>query len=125
MEAQGFDPNSGARPESEGARATERGVGLILVADVNAETRIELETLLGSQWRVESYADGGAALEAAFARPPDLVLAETALPTVDGFALIRELRGDLRTKHIPVILLSSRNTEDAVVEGLTAGADDY
>jgi diguanylate cyclase (GGDEF)-like protein len=69
--------------------------------------------------------DGEAALEAARASPPDLVLSDVMMPRLDGFGLLKALRADERTRQLPVILLSARAGEEAAVEGLDAGADDY
>jgi light-regulated signal transduction histidine kinase (bacteriophytochrome) len=81
--------------------------------------------LLAGNYDVVSVADGAAALAAAKAHPPDLVLSDVMMPELDGFGLLRELRADPRTRIIPVILLSARAGEEASVEGLAAGADDY
>ncbi len=97
----------------------------ILLADDNADMRAYLARLLGRRWTVETVADGAAALEAARARRPDLVLTDVMMPGLDGFALLRALRADRDTRQIPVILLSARAGEEARVEGLEAGADDY
>ena len=70
-------------------------------------------------------ADGEAALEAVFAQPPDLVLTDVMMPRLDGFGLLAALRADERTRAIPVIMLSARAGEEAAVEGIDAGADDY
>jgi CheY-like chemotaxis protein len=56
---------------------------------------------------------------------PDLLLADVMMPRRDGFSLLRALRGDEQTCTLPVILLSARAGEEARVEGLMAGADDY
>jgi PAS domain S-box-containing protein len=64
-------------------------------------------------------------LAVARARPPDLVLTDVMMPALDGFGLLRELRGDPRTSTVPVVLLSARAGEESRVEGLAAGADDY
>ena len=74
---------------------------------------------------MEAVPDGEAALAAARARPPDLVLADVMMPRLDGFGLLSALRADPRTATIPVILLSARAGEESRVEGLEAGADDY
>jgi signal transduction histidine kinase len=74
---------------------------------------------------VEAVENGTRALEAARTRPPDLVLSDVMMPGLDGFGLLRELKGDPRTAAVPVILLSARAGEEATVEGLEAGADDY
>jgi CheY-like chemotaxis protein len=84
-----------------------------------------LGRLLAGAYDVEEAADGVAALAAARERPPDLVLADVMMPGLDGFGLLGELRGDPRTKTVPVVLLSARTGEESRVEGLAAGADDY
>jgi PAS domain S-box-containing protein len=97
----------------------------ILWADDNADMREYVRRLLGRHHEVEAVADGLSALEAARARPPDLVLTDVMMPGLDGFALLRELRADERLRTVPVILLSARAGEEARVEGMHAGADDY
>jgi PAS domain S-box-containing protein len=97
----------------------------VLVADDNGDMRQYLRHLLEEAYEVEEVADGAAALAAARARPPDLVLADVTMPGLDGFGLLGELRGDARTKTMPVVLLSARAGEESRVEGLAAGADDY
>ncbi|WP_437666318.1 ATP-binding protein [Sorangium sp. So ce1182] len=114
-----------ARAEAaEGPRPRE-GEGRILVADDNADMRDYLVRLLEQRWSVEAVPDGRSALAAARARPPDLVVSDVMMPGLDGVALLRELRADPRTSMVPVVLLSARAGEDAVVEALETGADDY
>src|SRR5262249_12865344 len=91
----------------------------------NGDMRQYLRHLLEEAYEVAEVADGAAALAAARARPPDLVLADVMMPGLDGFGLLGELRGDARTKTMPVVLLSARAGEESRVEGLAAGADDY
>jgi len=97
----------------------------VLIADDNADMREYLVRLLAPRWKVEAVADGQAALESALARPPDLVLSDVMMPRMDGMALVRALRADRRTSPIPIVLLSARTGEEAVVGGLETGADDY
>jgi signal transduction histidine kinase len=106
-------------------RAPGRERERVLVADDNADMREYLARLLSRRWRVEVARDGQAALEAARRQPPDLVLSDVMMPRLDGFALVRELRADPTTRQIPVVLLSARAGEEAVLEGLATGADDY
>jgi signal transduction histidine kinase len=97
----------------------------VLVVDDNADMRDYLRRILGQCWAVETAADGQAALEAARARPPDLVLTDVMMPGMDGFALIRALRQDDRSRGVPVMMLSARAGEEARIQGLQGGADDY
>jgi len=97
----------------------------ILLADDNADMRQYLQRLLSPQYQVTIVGDGQAALEKIHAQPPDLVLTDVMMPRLDGIGLLKALRGDDRTKTLPVILLSARAGEEARVEGLDLGADDY
>ena len=99
--------------------------GHILLADDNADMREYVRRLLEGAYTVEAVENGARALEAARARPPDLVLTDVMMPGLDGFGLLRELKADPKTASVPVILLSARAGQEAVVEGLEAGADDY
>jgi anti-anti-sigma factor len=97
----------------------------VLVADDNADMREYLHRLLAPRYAVEVVADGQAALEAALDAPPDLVLSDVMMPRLDGMGLLAALRADERTARVPVLLLSARAGQEAAVEGLAAGADDY
>ena len=97
----------------------------ILIADDNADMRDYLRRLLGSRYEVEAAADGEEALGLARYQDFDLVLSDVMMPKLDGFGLLRALRGDERTQTIPVIMLSARAGEESRVEGMGAGADDY
>jgi len=97
----------------------------VLVVDDNADMREYLARLLATRWRVEVFADGAAALASARAQPPDLVLSDVMMPGLDGFGLLRALRAHAETSQVPVVLLSARAGEEALLEGLETGADDY
>lgn len=97
----------------------------ILWADDNADMRDYVRGLLSDHYDVTACADGAAALKSALANPPDLVLTDVMMPGIDGFALLKALREDQRTSTLPVILVSARAGEEAGVEGIAAGADDY
>ena len=99
--------------------------GRILLADDNADMRTYIRRLLGDNYEVEAVSNGVQALAGARQHPPDLILTDVMMPELDGFGLLKELRADDATRTIPVILLSARAGEDARVEGLEAGADDY
>ncbi len=97
----------------------------ILVADDNADMRDYIVRLVGTRWAVQTARDGAAALEAARRRPPALILSDVMMPRLDGFGLLQAVRRDPALRRTPVILLSARVGEEAKVEGLDAGADDY
>ena len=97
----------------------------VLVVDDNADLRLYLTRLLEDDYVVRTAVDGADALARISERPPDLVLTDVMMPRVDGFELLAALRADPRTRRLPVIVLSARAGEEAMVEGLDAGADDY
>jgi signal transduction histidine kinase/DNA-binding response OmpR family regulator len=102
-----------------------RGGVRIVLADDNADMRDYVLRLLGEGWRVEAVGDGERALETVMREPPDLLIADVMMPKLDGFGLLQAVRSSDRTRTVPVILLSARAGEEARLEGLRAGADDY
>jgi signal transduction histidine kinase/DNA-binding response OmpR family regulator len=97
----------------------------IVLADDNADMREYVRRLLLPFYDVIAVVDGVEALEAARTAQPDLVLTDVMMPRLDGFGLLDALRRNESTASIPVIMLSARAGEEARVEGLEAGADDY
>ncbi|WP_457421800.1 ATP-binding protein [Roseateles sp. P5_E7] len=97
----------------------------IVIADDNADMRQYLRSLLAPYFRVEETADGEQALAAVKRERPALLLSDVMMPRLDGFELLAALRADERTRTLPVVLLSARAGEEAQIEGLGAGADDY
>ena len=98
---------------------------VVLVVDDNADMRQYLAQMLAQRYEVRSAPDGEAALATIRSQAPDLVLTDVMMPRLDGFGMIRELRADPKTRTIPVIVLSARAGEEAKVEGMEQGADDY
>lgn len=100
--------------------------GRIVWADDKDDMREYVARLLGEAgFEVIAVADGKAALDAVREDPPDLVLADIMMPRLDGLGLMRALRAEQATARIPIILLSARAEEEARIEGMQAGADDY
>jgi len=97
----------------------------ILLADDNADLREYARRLLAEHYVVDAVPDGLAALESARAERPDLVISDVMMPKLDGFGLIRELRALPEFRTVPIILLSARAGEEARIEGLGKGADEY
>jgi PAS domain S-box-containing protein len=116
-----------AGPEHDDLPATgDETAARVLIADDNTDMREYLARLLsGAGYRVDAVTDGQQALEAVRADVPDLVISDGMMPRLDGLALVAALRGDSRTAAVPVLLLSARAGQEASIEGLQAGADDY
>lgn len=124
---------SGWRPEDEKLvqhklKKYRDGNGLrVLIAEDNADMREYLTSVLsGDKYEVHALEDGQKVLN--FLRKggaADLILADVMMPGVDGYELVQWLKGDPKFSDIPIILLSGRSTEEAKIEGLRMGADDY
>jgi signal transduction histidine kinase/CheY-like chemotaxis protein len=104
------------------AHGTEGGV---LVVEDNADMREYLVRLLAPRWNVEAVGNGKQAFESAVRRRPALIVTDAMMPVMDGASLLRAIRNNAATNTIPVIMLSARAGEEAVVAGLDTGADDY
>ncbi|MBG1244373.1 ATP-binding protein [Nostoc sp. NZL] len=110
LEEEEFSPVSSAR---------------ILLVDDNTDMRNYLRRILSEYYKVDVAIEGETALAAAYNDPPNLILSDVMMPGMDGIELLRQLRADLRTREIPILLLSARAGEESAVEGLESGADDY
>ena len=97
----------------------------ILVADDNNDMRGYLKSLLEPHADVAVCADGEQAFHLVEQDPPDLLITDVMMPVLDGFGLLARIRADAALRRVPVMLLSARAGEEAKVEGLQAGADDY
>ena len=99
---------------------------LVLVADNEPDIRRFVEINLRLEgFEVALAADGEEALRQALELRPALILLDVMMPRLDGFEVCRRLRADVRTSHIPVIILTAKSMTADKVVGLTAGADDY
>jgi signal transduction histidine kinase/DNA-binding response OmpR family regulator len=97
----------------------------ILLADDNADMRDYVRRLLAGRYQVETARNGREALDSLRRGRPDLLLTDVMMPEMDGFELLHHVRRDDGLRDLPVVMLSARAGEEAQVEGLEAGADDY
>src|SRR5258708_549637 len=98
----------------------------ILVVDDEASNRHLLSRVLDQQgYQTVTAANGGDALKMVFADPPDLLVLDIVMPVLDGLSVCERLRGDFRTRGLPIILLTALGTLENCVKGFQAGADDY
>lgn len=112
-------------PPSEDSPSQRAERPRVLLAEDNADMRDYVRRLLSPAYTVETVGTGAAALEAARRTPPALILSDIMMPEMNGLELVQHLRAEERFSHVPIILLSARAGEDARIEGVGHGADDY
>jgi len=110
---------------SEAPESSAGGAYCVLVVEDNADVRSFLRSELENQYHVLEAPDGERGFEAVGQHKPDLVIADVMMPQMDGYAFCRKLKEDATLRHIPVILLTARATEEDTIHGLGSGADDY
>jgi signal transduction histidine kinase/ActR/RegA family two-component response regulator len=101
------------------------GKSKVLLADDNADMREYVERLLADQFTIITANDGEEAFDKIIKHKPALLLSDIMMPKLDGFGLLKKVRNHPDTRNMPVIFLSARAGDEAKVEGLDAGADDY
>ncbi|MGV8880367.1 MAG: ATP-binding protein [Sphingobacteriaceae bacterium] len=97
----------------------------ILIVDDNYDMRAYLTRLLDPYFTIHTAKNGKDALERLRHLKPQLVLSDVMMPVMDGKAMLEEIRSEHSTLRLPVIFLSARAGEEARIDGLEAGADDY
>lgn len=97
----------------------------VLIVDDNAGIRSYLSGLLSPSYQVTLAKNGREALTFLETVVPDLIISDAMMPELDGLGFLKEVRSRNRTMAVPFIMLSARAGDEAAVEGLEAGADDY
>jgi len=98
---------------------------LVLVIDDNTEMRRFMSDLLTPDYRCSEAVDGRDGLARAIDLIPDLILCDVMMPQLDGFAVLRRLRANECTSHVPIIMITARGDDASRLEGLAERADDY
>jgi signal transduction histidine kinase/AraC-like DNA-binding protein len=97
----------------------------ILVIDDNKDIRTYLNSLLSDNYEIIEAENGEVGLKLALSKIPDLIISDIMMPVMDGIELCSKLKKELSTSHIPIILLTARNSTLFEVSGFESGADDY
>ena len=101
------------------------GKPLLLVIDDNADMRLLVASLMKDEYRIATAADGRQGLKAAARYVPDLIICDVMMPVMDGLECCRQLKSEISTSHIPVLLLTACAMDEQRVEGYDSGADGY
>lgn len=97
----------------------------ILLVDDNKEILEYLSDILSDTFKIITAVDGEKGINEAIKHSPDLIVSDVMMPVKDGIALCKELKTNINTSHIPIILLTARTSTVYEIEGLEHGADDY
>lgn len=101
-------------------------MALIYIVEDDASIReIETIALKNSNYMVQAFERASAFYEKMEELLPDLILLDIMLPDEDGYRIVRRLRSNPKTRHIPVMMITAKTTEMDMVKGLDDGADDY
>ncbi|WP_373493504.1 two-component regulator propeller domain-containing protein [Aquiflexum sp.] len=98
---------------------------LVLVVEDNQDIRDFIKDSINAHYSVREAENGQQGLDMALHLIPDLVLSDLMMPGMDGISLCKTLKGDEKTAHIPIILLTAKASGESKMEGLQTGADDY
>lgn len=97
----------------------------ILLVEDNDELRTFLVKELNKEFNIEQAENGKIGIELALDQIPDLIVSDILMPERNGIELCSELKNDIRTCHIPIILLTAKSTINDQIEGVKIGADAY
>ncbi|TXF86672.1 response regulator [Neolewinella aurantiaca] len=97
----------------------------IFLAEDNLEMREFVRDFLSKYFKVTSFTTGRECLTAMEEEWPDLVVSDVQMPDMNGLELCSAIKGDLKTSHIPVVLLTAFNEDDDRIKGVKYGADSY
>ncbi len=110
------EPAASQRPEQQHT---------ILIVEDDEETRKWLENELQPAYNVFTSPAGEAGSEIAGSEIPDLIISDILLPGMDGYEFCSAIKSDIKTEHIPVILVTACSEDKDMLRGLEAGADDF
>ncbi len=110
--------------ESEGEKLNNEKETILIVED-NQELRFFIKTIFIQHFNVIEAENGIIGLEKSKKYLPDIIISDVMMPEKDGIEMVRELREEMSTSHIPIVMLTAKSTIESRIEGLESGADDY
>ena len=113
------------QPAPAGSTTPAQDAYHVMIVEDNEELLLIMKTLLGSHYHVVTASNGREALEMVHRQEPDIIVADVMMPEMDGNELIRQIKGSEELNHLPIILLTARNSEEERKASMLLGADDY
>ncbi len=111
--------------DEEEVGEVESGNVKLLVIEDNADIRLYMKVMFSKMYNVLFAEDGEKGVELAKAEKPNLILTDIMMPGMDGYEVLRIVKEDAVTCHIPVILLTALTGEEEIIKGFDLGADDF
>lgn len=97
----------------------------LLIVEDNEQMSQFIRYLLQDKYNIIEARNGKEGMEMALERQPDLIITDYMMPVMDGMKMAAQLRSDVSTSHIPIIILSAKTDEESKIQGLHFGIDDY
>ena len=98
---------------------------IVLIVEDNPDVRNYISELLKTEYKVIEASDGEEGISNARDEIPDLIITDVMMPGMDGFQFSTQIRSDMKTSHIPIIMLTAKAGLDDKIEGLETGIDAY
>lgn len=127
MHAQGIEEKTNVEePPCESLPASkDEGRQVILLVEDDYQILHFMADSLGTDYNILMAHHGQEGLDLAFEHIPDIIITDLMMPVMDGNTMCRRLKNDVRTSHIPVIMLTAKDTTDDQIAGYADGADSY
>ncbi len=119
------DINTPLNIESERITQSDEELPLVLLIEDNSDIRQYIQSELHTRFNIMEAADGETGIEIAKTTIPDLIISDVMMPGMSGYEVCAEIKNDMRTFHILVILLTARQSEESYIQGYETGADSY
>lgn len=98
---------------------------LLIVDDLPENIKVLGNSLQHENYRISFATSGQQAIDMALKNSIDLILLDIMMPGMDGFEVCRQLKGETRTRHIPIIFITAKTEKEDIIQGFEAGAVDY
>ena len=113
------------KKQEELEEIVDESLPILLLIEDNDDLRVYVKSIVQEKYQVKEAINGEEGIAQAFEHVPDIIVSDLMMPKVDGLQVCNTLKEDMRTSHIPIILLTARSSKEDRIEGLKNRADDY
>ena len=118
------EPDSGIESNADGEERKDFRPVVLIVED-NDDIRMYIDESLHEDYRILQARNGKEGCDMAFLNSPDIIVSDIMMPEMDGIEMTKILKNDMRTSHIPIIILTAKTSTQDQEEGYDSGADSY